>query len=1101
MADGAANVEALSLEISVNARDAAQNVRILKNALSGLRRELQGISGLRVNTLFAGISESAKQAAAEVSISAANIHRELERLYADAGMKNRFDMETAMSSTFDTMERAFAMADSKAAAANWQEQMAAAFQGDPFMVIRDAASEPIPFPRPDVEAAQAAIQQALSGFMTIKDAAATEGEQAAKNFWEPFAIHGGDLGGQFTGKMHEGAFNNPISGADKLSEAFMEGIKQTKAFSQVMGTLQKVTAPLGPALKRAGVSAQELSATLTTIAGPISVVVIAIQAAIKVATFLVDQFNEFIEVCKKFKKVAQDLNEKFNPFVKLKKELASLINLAKRQVMRRAINAVIKAITEGFQTGIANLAEYDAEFGAIIQSFKNSLGLFKNSIGVAVAPIISYFIPAINALLSALTRAMNMLARLTALLTGKHTYTVAKDYQEIGDSAGGASGKVKELQRTILGFDEINRLNGNNGSGSGGGGGAGDAISAYETLEVGEWPYDSWGEALLAFLDWVDKTGVPALRKGLSSLAGVVNKFSLGLYDALTFEGVQDAIGRLGSDIGEAINNFLNGGSANGGLDWEAMGRAIGMAIQSAIHFAASLVTKLDFLQLGVNLGKMFNEAVKQINPEELADVLFTPIRAAFGIIVGFLSSADLATFGFKAGEFVNRLVDNIAAMINGTKWDKVWNNIADGIIKFINTVDWDNLFGTLNQIVDGLFRGINTIIDRLAKDGRLKSIIHKFIEIALKIATEWLKIKLRVLFEALDGFSVGGLLTGNPYGGGGAIGGMGLGTFGIQDAFSRLFDVLDGGVSSVETAEDAVNAYGHTVGKTATSVSSSGKIIGTAIDGIGTSAKNANTTVQNATQGINTHFTNLNVNASKPMRELANTASTQFASIKNSATNNMSTAKTNAVNSAEALRKDVASKFSSAATSASSEFGKMQNSIVNNIAGAKNKIPGFGDVGVNIKNGIIGGMGDFKGQLDNWANQFKNRILQNFKIKSPSRWAKDAVGEYITEGIAVGMEGSTAVREACAGIREGITSEFNTMDFFGRVSASANTGRTDIASAIGNQVMAGIASMDSGSSNQPIVCEVYLDRDRIATAVSRGQRAQSRRYSSTAMA
>lgn len=1113
MAEGA-NIESLSLEISVNTKDAAQSVRLLNGALGGLNRVLGHIRGLRVDTLFAGISESAKQAAAQVKMSEEEITRALDRLIADTNQKSHYDMLSGMSRTFDTFERQIAMFDSNEAAKNWQEQMANGFRlmqsagtdaAQSFNIIRDAAGQPIQFPRPDVASAQAAIREALSSYNTIRDAATQVGQQAGQNFWEQFTIQGGNLGGQVSGEMFEDAFNTPVTvtALDGLGASFETAIEQTKTFTQVNRTLGQATKILSPALQAAGVNAEAFGAAMTAAAGPISVVIIAIQAAVKVVTFLVDQFEEFVDVCKKFIKVARDLNERFNPFESIKKELASILALAKRQILRRAINAVIKAVTEGLKEGVANLAEYDAEFGATIQSLKNSMGLFKNSIGVAVAPIISYFIPALNTLLAMLTRAMNMFARLTALLTGKHTYTIAKDYQEVGNSAGGAAGKVKELQRTILGFDEINRLNRPSGSGGGGGGGASDAISAYETMDVGDWPYDSWGEALLAFTDWLDKTGVPALRKGLGNIASYVNKFSAGLYEALTYEGLQEAIANLATDLGKTINNFLNGGSENGGLDWAAIGRAIGIGIQTALNFAANFLRQLDFLSLGMNLAKMLNEAISQIDPADLADTLFTPIRAAFGLIVGFLLEFDLSQFGNWAAKVVNRIVQNIADQINQVKdWNKVWDNIANGIISFIDSVDWDSLFGTLDTIVNGLFNGLNRVMDKLAKDGRLKQIIHRFIDIAVRIATERLKLKMRVIMDALDGFSLGGVLMGDPYGGGSTIGGMGIGTFGIQDVFRRLFDTLDSGVDSVEETDKAISSLKGTTERTASAVSASGKTIGSSLTGVGTAAKNANTTVGTATQGMSTHFSNLNVNASKPMRELANTASTQFASIKNSATNNMSTAKTNAVNSAEALRKDVASKFSSAASSANTEFGKAQNAIVNNIAGAKSRIPGFGDVGANLKNGLINGMYGFEGKLDQWAYQFKGRILKNFKIKSPSRWAKEEVGSYLSEGIALGMTDSSAVEQACAGLKEGIASEFDTMSFFGGVRASTSSAAgVDIATAIGNQVMAGIASMDTNGSQQPIVCEVYLDRDRIATAVTRGQQQQNRRYSSTAMA
>ena len=224
------------------------------------------------------------------------------------------------------------------------------------------------------------------------------------------------------------------------------------------------------------------------------------------------------------------------------------------------------------------------------------------------------------------------------------------------------------------------------------------------------------------------------------------------------------------------------------------------------------------------------------------------------------------------------------------------------------------------------------------------------------------------------------------------------------------------------------------------------------------------------------------------------------MASAKNSITDNMNTAKSNAANATEAIRADVANKFSSAASTANSQFANMRDNIKARIAEGKNGIPAFNDVGANIKNGVIAGMGDFKGQLNNWCNQFKNQILHNFKIKSPSRWARDMVGANIGEGISLGLEESTSsVQKACEGLKEGISSELSGVDVLGNVRPTS--GGADFATALGNQVLSAISTMDTNRNSQPIVCEVYLDRDRIASAVTRGQQAQNRRYSSTAMA
>jgi len=897
--------------------------------------------------------------------------------------------------------------------------------------------------------------------------------------------------------------SSALSKIDDESDGISTAVEQVKGLGEQFRDFESSAMNTSDVMNEAMSVASSSVGILTT----------AINVATKAATFLVDQFNDFLATMKKFKKVAEGFNEKFNPFVSLKRELTSLISLAKRQILRRAINAVIKAVTEGLREGVANLAQYDERFSATIQSFKNAMGLFKNSIGVAVAPIISYFIPAINAMLSALTRAMNMLARLTALLTGQHTYTIAKDYQDIGDSAGGASSKVKELERTILGFDEINKLNRPSGSSGGGGGGAGDAISAYETLDVGEWPYKSWGEALLAFVNWLDQTGVPKLRAGLDKVSKGVNEFSRNLYDALTFEGVQDAIGNLGRHLGETINNFLNGGERNGGLNWADMGKALGMSIQTAFHFAAEFLLQLDFLELGQNLGTFINNAVQQINPKDIADVLFTPIRAAFGLVVGFLTTFDFPEFAQKAGEVVNHMVESLAKLIgggtgekHGGKWESYLqiaaNNIANGLVRFFDTVDWVALFNTLRNVVGSIISALELILKRLMADKNFMNALHGFIDFIVETAVKWFMLKLRAVLSAGKGFSWRSVF--------GAIDSS------MDTPFSEwsLSDFsLSNFIGSITDASDAVEDFGDT--STAVTrvtkdnmraVETSGEQMAQHVDISGRYAVNA--------------FRTMTTNSSKPLSDLASSVSINFSNAKNSINNNLSAASTNANNyfanirdnaknrtaeaknyansEAQALQNYLNTRFRDAASTANTQFASMRDNIKSRVAEAKNGIPSFNDVGKNIKDGVISGMGDFKGKLNEWCNQFKDQILKNFKIKSPSRWASEMVGTNITEGIALGMEGSSSVvEEACAGLKEGIVGEFNGMSIMGSIRRP----NADVTSAIGNSLTGALASMEMNREQPPVQVDVYLDRDKIATAVTRGQMANNRRYSTTAMA
>lgn len=109
--------------------------------------------------------------------------------------------------------------------------------------------------------------------------------------------------------------------------------------------------------------------------------------------------------------------------------------------------------------------------GAALKSndeFSNSLNQIKVNLLTAFYPIYTAILPAINALMRTLTVVTGQIAHFTASLFGT-TYTAAKQgaqglYQNIqamndsGNSADKNREKVKKLQRSLMGFDEINRI-------------------------------------------------------------------------------------------------------------------------------------------------------------------------------------------------------------------------------------------------------------------------------------------------------------------------------------------------------------------------------------------------------------------------------------------------------------------------------------------------------------------------------------------------------------------------------------------------------------------------------------------------------------------
>lgn len=148
----------------------------------------------------------------------------------------------------------------------------------------------------------------------------------------------------------------------------------------------------------------------------------------------------------------------------------------KRIAFYRAVRSIIKGITEAFGTGITNLYHWSdalgGHFAASMDRLATSSQYLKNSLGAMVSPLIESFIPVLDVIIDKVVEVLNFFNMLLAAVSGADTYTVAKKAAAVwDDSANKAKKSAKsvsdEIKRTILGFDEINKLVKTNSSSSG----------------------------------------------------------------------------------------------------------------------------------------------------------------------------------------------------------------------------------------------------------------------------------------------------------------------------------------------------------------------------------------------------------------------------------------------------------------------------------------------------------------------------------------------------------------------------------------------------------------------------------------------------------
>ena len=127
---------------------------------------------------------------------------------------------------------------------------------------------------------------------------------------------------------------------------------------------------------------------------------------------------------------------------------------------------VIYGALNGMKEGFKNLAQYSDSTNNSISMLMSSLTQLKNSLAAAFAPILDVVAPILNTFIQKIISVANAVGQLMAALTGKGTFVKAKKVQQnyaesLKDTAQTAKKAGEEAKRSVLGFDQLNKLDDN----------------------------------------------------------------------------------------------------------------------------------------------------------------------------------------------------------------------------------------------------------------------------------------------------------------------------------------------------------------------------------------------------------------------------------------------------------------------------------------------------------------------------------------------------------------------------------------------------------------------------------------------------------------
>ena len=350
-------------------------------------------------------------------------------------------------------------------------------------------------------------------------------------------------------------------------------------------------------------------------------------------------------------KLASGFGKVFSKIPLLGKAANSFNGIIKKILATVGVLALLKRAISMAKEGFTNLSAYDANTRSSIESLRASLEALKNALATAFAPILSVVAPILATLIDWCTAAATAIAHLMAALTGKSTVVIARKATSgvasgvsgIGSSADEASGSVDKLKRSLMGFDQINKLDdnsgsgGSGGSGGGGGGGAGGAGSMFDTVEVG-------AEAT-ALADAIKEAWANA---DFTEIGETVAEKLNGALESIPW----DKIKATSQKIAKSVATFLNGFFGNSEL-WYNVGKTFAEAINTVIEFGYTFVTTFDWRKFGTAIGNSINGFFQNLDLAKAAQGLSEAIKGIFGTISSALETVDWSEVGNKIAEFI----------------------------------------------------------------------------------------------------------------------------------------------------------------------------------------------------------------------------------------------------------------------------------------------------------------------------------------------------------------------------------------------------------------------------------------------------------------
>lgn len=384
-----------------------------------------------------------------------------------------------------------------------------------------------------------------------------------------------------------------------------------------------------------------------------------------------------------------------------------LKNILKYAFGIRSLFVLVNKLRSALVDGFKNLAQYSGETNNSISMLMSSLTQLKNAFAAAFAPILNVVAPILNSLIQKIISVVNTFGQLTSALTGKGTYITAKKVQQDyakslnnnASSAKNAQKANKDLQRTILGFDQINKMDDNSSSDDSGNNGADTSggLSPSDMFETKEIPSKIKGLADLIKQAWKEAD--------FTKIGEMVGEKLNAALQSIPWDKIKNTCNKIAKSVATFLNGFLET------VDWKLVGNTLAQGINTAFGMADTFARNFHWDSLGKAIGNGINGALGGLDWNLIRGTVRNISKGITDTLNSFIQTTNWGLVGRSFGNGINTIIDFFHTAVSNFNWIGAGTSLATAINNAVNTIDFVGIGQTFSTGIKGILDfGISAI-------------------------------------------------------------------------------------------------------------------------------------------------------------------------------------------------------------------------------------------------------------------------------------------------------------------------------------------------------------------------------------------------------